>query len=221
MFTGIIESVGTVVSVRRGNRSAEIRVRTALTKTGTAIGDSVAVSGACLTVTRLAGDGFVADAMSETLARTTLSRLKEGDAVNLERALRADARLGGHLVSGHVDGIGTVESVMTDGIARVVSIRCDRAIRRHVAVKGSVAIDGASLTVTARSGDSFSVALIPHTATATNLSRLRIGDAVNVECDLVSKYLDRLVGADADPGEREGQLKRSLSGDFLREHGFM
>ena len=216
MFTGIIETVGTVVSVRRGNRSAEIRVRTALTKTGTAIGDSVAVSGACRPVTR-----FVADAMSETLARTTLSRLKAGDAVNLERALRADARIGGHLVSGHVDGIGTVESVMTDGIARVVSIRCDRAIRRHVAVKGSVAIDGASLTVTARSGDSFSVALIPHTATATNLSRLRIGDAVNVECDLVSKYLDRLVGADADPGEREGQLKRSLSGDFLREHGFM
>ncbi len=219
MFTGIIETVGTVVSVRRGNRSAEIRVRTVLTRTGTAIGDSVAVSGACLTVTRLAGDGFFADAMSETLALTTLSRLKAGDSVNLERAIRSDARLGGHLVSGHVDGIGTVERVVADGIARVVSIRCDRALARHVAVKGSVAIDGASLTVTGRTGDSFSVALIPHTSKATTLSRLGRGDAVNVECDLVSKYLERL--ACAESGEREKSIKRQLSGDFLREHGFM
>lgn len=216
MFTGIVEAIGTVSSVARGSRSAEITIKTALTAEGTRVGDSVAVSGACLTVTRLLSDGFVADAMAETLERTTLAALAPGARVNLERALTLSSRLGGHLVSGHVDGVGTVERVTMDGIARVVSIACDPRLLKWVAEKGSVALDGTSLTVTAVGSSEFSVALIPHTARNTSLASLGVGDRINVECDLVAKYIERLAGLAGGPNA----AKASLSEGFLRENGF-
>ena len=224
MFTGIIEDVGRVVSITRESHSAHIRVTTGLTREDTRIGDSVAVSGACLTVTRLTDDGFIADAMPETLKRTTLGDLAPGDRVNLERALTLSARLGGHLVSGHVDSDGTVASITEDGIARVIEIRCDRALLRYVAEKGSVTIDGVSLTVTAAGDERFSVAIIPHTAGHTTLNDLRTGSRVNVECDLVAKYLERLIAfgprSDAVAGESSAHASNGLTESFLRSNGF-
>lgn len=224
MFTGIIEDVGRVVSITRESRSARVRVATGLTREGTRIGDSVAVSGACLTVTSLTADGFVADAMPETLKRTTLGNLAPSGRVNLERALTLSARLGGHLVSGHVDSVGEVTSIVEEGIARAIEIRCDRALLRYVAEKGSVTIDGVSLTVTATGDEGFSVAIIPHTAGNTTLDELKAGARVNVECDLVAKYLERLIAFGprdgADAGESGPRAPSGLTEDFLRSNGF-
>ena len=224
MFTGIIEDVGRVVSITRESHSAHIRVATGLTREDTRIGDSVAVSGACLTVTRLTDDGFVADAMPETLKRTTLGDLAPGDRINLERALTLSARLGGHLVSGHVDSVGEVTRVIEEGIARAIEIRCDPALLRYVAEKGSVTIDGVSLTVTAAGDERFSVAIIPHTAGHTAINDLKTGSRVNVECDLVAKYLERLIAFgprnDADAGESSAREPSGMTESFLRSNGF-
>lgn len=222
MFTGIIEEVGTVAAINRGSRSAKIRIRTTLTRAGAKPGDSVSVSGTCLTITRLTEDGFVADAMAETLARTAHARLSSGARVNLERAMTLSERLGGHLVSGHVDGTGEIASIAVDGIARTIEIRCDRNILRYVAEKGSVAIDGVSLTVTRTDSSGFSVAVIPHTAKATTLSEIKPGDLVNVECDLIAKYARRLASSDAEDSaaSRGCGNEGTLTEDFLRANGF-
>jgi riboflavin synthase len=216
VFTGIIEETGTVRSIARGSRSAEIGIRAKTVLGGTRPGDSVAVNGACLTVTRLEGDGFVAEAMAETLDRTTLKGLVAGNRVNLERALTPASRLGGHLVSGHVDGTGVVESISQDGIALIYRLSCAEEILRYVARKGSVAIDGISLTVCEVGDGYFTISEIPHTAEATTLNDRAAGSPVNIECDMIAKYIERLLF----PNRETARVAKPIDESFLRMHGF-
>lgn len=193
MFTGIVEEMGTV----REAGGDRLSVACADVLPGTAVGDSVSVDGVCLTVTDLDPAGFVADVMGETLARTTLGRLQRGSAVNLERPLRADGRLGGHLVQGHVDGVGTVTAVVPRDAWTEMAIRLPDGLGPYVVEKGSIAVDGVSLTVMGVDGETFRVGLIPHTLAVTALGGRAVGDPVNLEADIVAKYVERLLGARA------------------------
>jgi riboflavin synthase len=195
VFTGIVEELGTVAGVERGAGGARLQVRCARILEGTRIGDSVSVNGCCLTVTELPGDGFAADLMGETLERTGLGDLVPGDTVNLERALPADGRLGGHLVQGHVDGVGEVLAVEPHPDWTVMTFRLPAGLAPFVVEKGSVAVDGTSLTVMGVTDRTFTVGLIPHTLDATVLGRRRAGDRVNLEADVVAKYVARLLAS--------------------------
>lgn len=190
MFTGLVEATGTVLAVMP--ESAGARLLLAAPLANLVVGESVSVSGACLTAVRTSPDGFEADLSSETLARTTLGRLTPGARVNLERALIAGARLGGHLVSGHIDGRARVARIEAAGEARVVELDCPRPLARYIAEKGSVALDGVSLTVNGVSGTLFSVMLIPHTRAVTTLGDLAVGAELNLEVDQVARYVERL-----------------------------
>ena len=190
MFTGLVETTGTIASVEGGRLS--VRLEPPL---DVAEGDSVAINGVCLTATRTNGTGFDADVMPETLRRTALGALGQGDSVNVELALRADGRLGGHIMQGHVDGTGTVESVTEEGFARVVRIACDAELLRYVVEKGSIAVDGVSLTVSEVDGEGFSVSLIPETLERTTLGAAAVGRIVNLEVDVLAKYVEKLVSA--------------------------
>lgn len=216
MFTGLIEDLGSVRSVRRGADGATIEIATALAAQ-IAEGDSVAVNGVCLTATRVTPEGFTAQAMRETLRRSSLGALQAGASVNVELALRADARLGGHIVQGHVDGTATVTAVREEGFARVLDIEIDAAFTadgeeggafarergafdrergglvRFLVEKGSVALDGVSLTVSELREQGFSVSLIPETLQRTNLGGLQVGDRVNIEVDILAKHVERLM----------------------------
>jgi len=198
MFTGIIEATGVVQAreARGGDLRLTIRADS-LDLSDLREGDSVAVAGACLTALDCHAHGFVADVSRETLACTTLGALAEGDAVNLERALRLSDRLGGHLVSGHVDGVGRVLDVREDARSQRWTFEAPAALARYIAAKGSICIDGVSLTVNEVEGARFGVNLIPHTVAVTTFSRRRVGDAVNLEVDMIARYLERLHGADA------------------------
>ncbi|MFC4729320.1 riboflavin synthase [Coralloluteibacterium thermophilus] len=198
MFTGLIEAVGAwrEAEPRGGDLRAWIDTGT-LPVAELVLGESVAVNGVCLTVVGTDAAGFAADISVETLDRTTLGTLGPGRAVNLERALRADARLGGHLVAGHVDGIGEVVAIAEDGRGQRWRFRAPEALRRYIAEKGSVCVDGVSLTVASLTGDGFEVALVPHTLAHTAFHRLAAGDPVNLEIDLVARYVERLLGAAA------------------------
>ncbi len=193
MFTGIVEELGVLRSTREGpvSRILSIGCKTVLERTK--CGDSIAVNGVCLTVTSLSAAGFSADVMHESLNRSTLGLLKSGQSVNLERAMPADGRFGGHFVTGHIDGRGTIASVRPDGAAIWYTVRCPPAILRLIAEKGSIAIDGISLTVATLDTDRFAVSIIPHTAGHTTLLQRRAGDPVNLEADCVARYLDRLL----------------------------
>lgn len=204
MFTGIVEEIGEILAVELldGGTDSRITVRGPLAASDAALGDSICVSGVCLTVTSLPGDGvFTADVMPETLRFTTLGSLEAGSRVNLERSLRADSRLGGHVVQGHVDGVGTVRSRTPGPRWDEVEIELPAGLARYVAEKGSIAVSGVSLTVTHVSDTGFGVALIPTTLEVTTLGRLGVGDRVNLEVDVIAKYLERLVAAGA-VGER-------------------
>ena len=191
MFTGIVEEVGTVVAV---SPDVRLTVRGPLATSDARLGDSIAVSGVCLTVADLPGDGtFTADVMPESLRRTTLGGVRAGDAVNLERAVRADARLGGHVVQGHVDGVGTIVSRTAGPRWDDVVVRLSADLARYVAEKGSVAVSGVSLTVTDVGPDTFGVSLIPTTLEATTLGALGPGSTVNLEVDVIAKYVERLL----------------------------
>ena len=192
MFTGLVGGTGTVRRVEPDGDGARIEVATPLAAE-LRDGDSIAVNGVCLTAVAAADGSFRADVMAETLRRSSLGPLGEGDAVNLELPLRADARLGGHFVQGHVDGVGTVADVREDGFARAVRIECDESLSRYVAEKGSIAVDGVSLTVAAVDGDGFEVALIPETLERTTLGELEPGSRVNLEVDVLAKYVEKLV----------------------------
>jgi riboflavin synthase len=194
MFTGLVEAVGRVAAMTLQPSGARLAVTAPLGEL--ALGESVSVSGACLTVTSTTPGGFEADLTTETLERTTLGRLVPGARVNLERAVLAGARLGGHLVSGHVDGRARVRSVTPDGDARRVEVECSRELSRYVAEKGSVALDGVSLTVNAVAGNVFSLMLIPHTLAVTTLGELVAGTELNLEVDLVARYVERLTQGD-------------------------
>ena len=193
MFTGIVQAVGRVAALERRGSDTRIEFDAGPLDLGdVAIGDSIAVAGVCLTAISLAGTRFAADVSAETLARTTLGALAAGDGVNLEKSLRLADRLGGHLVSGHVDGVGRVGAVHDDGASQRWTFTVPAALARYIAVKGSVCVDGTSLTVNQAGAADFGVTLIPHTLAATTFAARRVGDAVNIEVDLVARYVERL-----------------------------
>jgi riboflavin synthase len=194
MFTGLVADKGTVRRVEPGGSGARIEVETALADE-LGEGDSVAVNGVCLTAVATGPGAFRADVMAETLRRSSLGPLGEGDSVNLELSLRASDRLGGHMVQGHVDGTGTVESVSEEGFARVIRVACDPALLRYVVEKGSITVDGVSLTIAAVDETGFSVSLIPDTQERTTLGAAGPGRVVNLEVDVLAKYVEKLVNA--------------------------
>ena len=193
MFTGLVEDLGVVVAVDRNAGGAVLTVESRLAQQ-VGEGDSVAVNGVCLTATGICGTRFGFDVMHETLRRSSLAEVEPGTKVNLELALRADARLGGHIMQGHVDGVGVVAGVREDGFARIVTVEAAPDLLRYVVEKGSIAVDGVSLTVAGVDEKTFEIALIPHTATVTTLGIKGPGDPVNLEVDLLAKYVERLLG---------------------------
>jgi riboflavin synthase len=192
MFTGLVEEIGIVQTLEVRSDGARLRVAADRVLEGLALGDSVAVDGACLTVVAIHGDGFEIDAVSETLRRTALGDRTVGERVNLERAVRVGDRLGGHLVQGHVDGTGDVVAVDDEGTGCRITVRAAPELLRYVVEKGSVTVDGVSLTVAGRNGDGFWVALIPHTLAETTLGAAKPGRRVNLEADMVAKYVEAL-----------------------------
>ncbi len=215
MFTGIVEEVGTVKSVTLGSIIGQINLRAAKVLEGTNIGDSIAVNGVCLTVTALSPDGFTADVMPETLRRSNLGSLRAGDKVDLERAMPADGRFGGHIVSGHIDGVGFITEQRREGNAVWVRIQTSPEILRLIVKKGSIAIDGISLTVAAVSSRDFQVSLIPHTADETILLGKRPGSCVNLENDILGKYVQKLMQPEPSASSAGG-----LTLEFLEKNGF-
>jgi riboflavin synthase len=192
MFTGLIADLGSVKGIERDAAGATLEISTRLAGE-LAEGDSIAVNGVCLTAIAVHGGGFRAQAMAETLRRSALERLEVGSPVNLELALRADGRLGGHIVQGHVDGTGTIEAVREEGFARVLEIEVSDELTRYLVEKGSVAVDGVSLTVSELRDGGFSVSLIPETLARTSLGEAQVGDRVNIEVDILAKHIERLM----------------------------
>jgi riboflavin synthase len=211
MFTGIIEEMGTVKALRREAGAARLSLSAATVLDGTALGDSICVNGVCLTVVEMGRSGFSADVAVETLRVTNLGELKAGARVNLERALQLSARIGGHLVSGHVDAVGRLREKRDEGNGWRIFFDAPETVLRYVIKKGSIAIDGISLTVADLDRAGFSVAMIPHTARLTTLGFKTAGDSVNLEADIIGKYVERLF-----PGKEAG----SVSLDLLRKNGF-
>lgn len=212
MFTGIVEETGKIQSIQKGPHSAVLGILASAIMEDTCPGHSIAVNGVCLTVTSIFPGGFRADVMHETLDRSSLSSLRPGSAVNLERAMPANGRFGGHIVSGHIDGTGVISNIRRDDNAIWYTVKTPLPILRYIIEKGSIAIDGISLTVAKVLRDSISVSVIPHTASFTTLSSRGVGDIVNLENDCIGKYVERLMGKDM-PGSR-------VTAGFLAEHGF-
>lgn len=214
MFTGIIQAVGALHALERRGEDMRLTINTAsLDIAMAAVGDSIAVNGVCLTAVAWMPQAFAADVSLETLGRTTLGRLKPGARVNLEPALTPTARLGGHLVSGHVDGIGRVLSIEPAGRSRKISVEAPVSLARYIAEKGSVCIDGVSLTVNAVAGARFEVNVVPHTLAATIIGDYQAGTDVNVEVDLLARYLERLLQGEQAAG--------GVTREFLERHGFL
>lgn len=215
MFTGIIEEIGTVVSITIGANSAKLKIQGNVIFEDLKIGDSVAVNGVCLTASEISKNTFTADVMHETLNRSSLGELKNGGNVNLERAMSANGRFGGHIVSGHIDGVGIIESMHKDDNAVIVTISADKKLLYYIVEKGSIAIDGISLTVTQVNERNFSVSVIPHTADETILLRKNAGDVVNLETDVIGKYIERFVNV-----PKQEEQKSNITMEFLRDNGF-
>ena len=215
MFTGLIEEMGILRSVRRGAHSAVLSIGAETVLSDLKIGDSVAVNGVCLTATTVDAGGFTADVMHETLNRSSLGALAPGNPVNLERAMAADGRFGGHMVAGHIDGTGTITETRRDDNAVWYTVSAAPSLLRYIVEKGSIAIDGISLTVAAVEADRFFVSVIPHTAAVTVLGRKRPGDVVNLETDIIGKYVEKLLRPAEPAAPRAG-----LSLEFLMENGF-
>lgn len=212
MFTGIVEEIGQIKAIKKGAASAVLTIGAQTVLSDAKVGDSIAVNGVCLTVTSFAENAFTADVMHETLRRSSLGALRAGSTVNLERAMPADGRFGGHIVSGHIDGTGTVADMKRDDNAIWYTVRTEPAIMRYIIEKGSITIDGISLTVAKVMRDSFSVSVIPHTTAQTTLSQRKVGDTVNLENDPIGKYVEKLLG--------ERQETGGISKEFLMQHGF-
>ena len=215
MFTGLIEEVGTLRAVRRGAHSAVLSIGAETVLSGLKTGDSVAVNGVCLTVTAQDSGGFTADVMHETLDRSSLGVLTPGSHVNLERAMSADGRFGGHIVSGHIDGTGTITALRKDDNAVWYTVQAAPSLLRYIVEKGSITIDGISLTVASVEPDRFSVSIIPHTAAVTILGQKRAGDIVNLETDIIGKYVEKLLQPRAEQPKSSG-----ISLEFLINNGF-
>ena len=200
MFTGLVEECGTIVGIHRQGHAADLVVEAPVVSQDARIGDSIAVNGCCLTVVRIEGNQLTFEAVPETLDRTTLGDLQAGAKINLERSLAVGARLGGHFVQGHIDGVGTITSVHAVENAVVMEIETPSQLRRYLVEKGSVAVDGVSLTVAAVTAAGFTVWTIPHTREVTTLGSRNAGDGVNLECDLLGKYVERLLETSLVPG---------------------
>lgn len=219
MFTGIVEDLGVVRKIARGSLSIKLTIETKKILEDAKIGDSIAVNGICLTVTNIEKPCFTADVMPETMRRTNLEGLKENDRVNLERALRLQDRLGGHIVTGHIDGTGNIIKKEEEDNAVWVTIQAPQDVLKYIVFKGSVAIDGTSLTVAYVDDSNFKVSLIPLTAGETTLGVKKIGEQVNIECDIIGKYIERMLFMN-DNFQGKAQKKEDISIDFLRENGF-
>lgn len=215
LFTGIIEETGRVESIQRASHGATVAIISQRIAPSLTSGDSVAANGVCLTVIRSSGVSFSCQLSSETLARTSFGQLREGMLVNLERPLAVGSRLGGHFVQGHVDGIGTLAEVTPSGEGSVIQIEFSRELERYLVYKGSIAVDGISLTIASLETSSFTAAVIAHTLQATNLRSLRVGDVVNLEVDVLGKYVERFLqlGLLQKPGPK-------LTVEYLKEKGF-
>lgn len=216
MFTGIIEELGTIRRLDRSGQSAQLVINCKKVLEGCRPGDSIAVNGACLTVTRFDATSFTAEASSETLLRTTLGASKSGDTVNLERALRFGDRLGGHLVTGHVDGVGSITGMERQGDFVLFTFSAPDNVARYLVEKGSIAVDGISLTVASTRDGKFSVMLIPHTLGETTLGSRAKGAAVNLEADIIGKYVEKLVGGNSGCRNSSG-----LTEETLAKYGFL
>lgn len=220
MFTGIVEEVGRVRSLKNNNGFHKLDIECRNVLNGTKLGDSIAVNGVCLTVNELYDDHFVADVMGETLNRTNIKNLFYGSYVNLERALRLEDRLGGHIVSGHIDGVGEILDIKTEKDGTWFVIKAPENILRYVIYKGSICIDGASLTVAYVDESCFKVSVIPHTLENTILSYKKVKCLVNLECDLVGKYIEKLINRKVDDSSYKENNKSNITLEFLRENGF-
>lgn len=213
MFTGIVEEVGRIIYLNRNDSGAKIKIEAKKTLVGLKIGDSVAVNGVCLTVVKIEDSAFIVDVMNETIKRSSMKLLHVGSIVNLERAMLVGGRFDGHIVTGHIDGVGIVSERKHDGIAVWYTIQTSHDILRYVVEKGSVCLDGVSLTVAEVDDNSFRVSIIPHTLTATTLNNFDVGRAVNIENDIISKYVEKFLNIDSK--------KQSLTKEKLIEFGFL
>ena len=218
MFTGIIEEIGEVINIKHGAKSEVLTIKGKIVTKDSKIGDSIAVNGVCLTATDISGDIFKADVMAETMRRSSLGSLKTGSKVNLERAMLCNGRFGGHIVSGHIDGIGKIENLEKEDNAVWVSITTSSDILKFIVEKGSIAIDGISLTVAYVDDERFKVSIIPHTASETTLLSKQIGDIVNLENDIVGKYVEKLMKY-SDGSNKE--KKSNIDMKMLYENGFI
>lgn len=216
MFTGIVEEIGEIKSIKKAAKSSELTIKAEKVLEDAAIGDSILTNGVCLTITTFGKTFFTADVMSETLDRTTLGTLTSGSRINLERALTLQTRLGGHMVSGHIDGTGVITDFRKDDNAVWVTVSAAKNLLKYIIEKGSIAIDGISLTVAAVSDNDFQVSIIPHTSEETTLLSHSIGDKVNLECDMIGKYVEKLIGL-----APKSETKLKLSQDFLQTNGFV
>lgn len=219
MFTGIIEAVGTIVAMESKGSDVSVRVRSGkLDLRDVKLGDSIATNGVCLTVVQLPGDGYIADVSGETIARTGFADYRAGQRVNLEKALMPTSRLGGHLVSGHVDGVGKIVAVKPLGRAIEYWVEAPRELARYIAEKGSITVDGISLTVNSVEGARFRLTIVPHTSGETTVGEWKVGSRVNLEVDVIARYLERLVLGDkaADMAPASG-----VTMAMLAENGFM
>jgi len=214
MFTGIIEEIGTIQSVSWGRISANIRISATRTISDIVQGDSINTNGVCLTVTSFDSKGFEVDVMAETMRMTNLKNIKSGDKVNLERALTLNDRLGGHMVSGHIDGTGEIISIRKEDNATWISVSASPEILKYIILKGSIALDGVSLTVAKLDSDSLKVSIIPHTATETTLLHKKEGDILNIECDMAAKYIEKFLHSGTH------NKNSSIDYNFLNKHGF-
>ncbi len=218
MFTGIVEEIGRIEAVQKGSQSSILKIAAQRVLEGSQIGDSIACNGVCLTITSMSEKNYECDVMAETLRRSNLGSLKPGDSVNLERALAVGSRLGGHIVSGHIDGRGSIVSMEREDNAVWVTIRAEKEILRYIIEKGSIAIDGISLTVAYVDDKVFKISMIPHTGEATTLLSKKAGDSVNLENDLIGKYVEKLLFTKSEEKKEE---KDELTMDLLAEYGFM
>ena len=213
MFTGIVEEIGHIIYLNRNNSGAKVKIGARKTLVGLEIGDSVAVNGVCLTVVEIEDSAFIVDVMNETINRSSMKLLRVGSSVNLERAMSASGRFDGHIVTGHIDGTGTISEKKIDGIAVWYTIKTSNDILKYIVKKGSVCLDGVSLTVAEVDGNSFKVSIIPHTLTETTLGNFDVGMVVNIENDIISKYVEKFLNIDSK--------KQSITKEKLIEFGFL
>lgn len=216
MFTGLIEEVGTIESVIKSVKSGRITIKASKVLTGTKLGDSISTNGVCLTVTEAGTNFFTVDVMGETMRRSNLKNLNKGEKVNLERALSLSDRLGGHIVSGHIDGVGVITNFENEDNAVWITIGATEELLRYIVQKGSIAIDGVSLTVAYVDKNIFKVSIIPHTKSVTTLLGKKVGDELNLECDIVGKYIEKLLVPKSEP-----IVKENIDMNFLSKYGFI